>query len=348
DPLGAGRPRPDPPPGTAPRPRVRRPPAPRRLRPARGRPLPRGRRPRQLPPRPRSGHRPRRLGDGPHRGPPRGPRLDRRASRAHRHRPRRLPPPSRRPLGAGVRTPLRRAPLPPGRPGHPHPHGGVLPRRARPPRPGHRPDRAAHGPAGHGGPPPPHGGRARRRRPPRGHRRRPRPRLRGRGRGARGRGPRAPPGRRAGRGRAPTPPPLRRRPARLVARRRSRPRRRAHRPPRPLARQPPSPRHPAGVAAAGRDPDPRSHLVLTAADDHLHPPPVDDPWWTETAWFGFAVPAAGLCGSLYQIYRPNQGVMSTAVYVWEPGREDLRELPYYRTWWHLPIPEGAHPCDNDL
>lgn len=88
--------------------------------------------------------------------------------------------------------------------------------------------------------------------------------------------------------------------------------------------------------------------MLTAADDRLHPPPVDDPWWTETAWFGVAVPEAGLCASLYQIYRPNQGVMSTAVYVWEPGREDLRELPYYRTWWHLPIPEGAHPCDNDL
>lgn len=88
--------------------------------------------------------------------------------------------------------------------------------------------------------------------------------------------------------------------------------------------------------------------MLTAADDRLHPPVTDDPWWTETAWFGFAVPEAGICGSLYQIYRTNQGVMATAVYVWEPGREDLRELPYYRTWWHLPIPDGAHPCDNEL
>ncbi|HEY9557048.1 MAG TPA: hypothetical protein VIR58_09950 [Acidimicrobiales bacterium] len=88
--------------------------------------------------------------------------------------------------------------------------------------------------------------------------------------------------------------------------------------------------------------------MLTAADDRLHPPVDDDPWWTETAWFGFAAPAEGLCGSIYQIYRTTQGVMATAVYVWAPGREDLRELPYYRTFWHLPIPDGAQPLDNEL
>lgn len=88
--------------------------------------------------------------------------------------------------------------------------------------------------------------------------------------------------------------------------------------------------------------------MLTAADDRLHTPVDDDPWWTETAWFGFAVPEAGIAGSIYQIYRTAQGVMATAVYVWAPGRDDLRELPYYRTFWHLPIPEDAHPCDNEL
>jgi hypothetical protein len=88
--------------------------------------------------------------------------------------------------------------------------------------------------------------------------------------------------------------------------------------------------------------------MLGPDDDRLHTPMSDDPWWTETAWFGFAVPERGLCGSIYQIYRTNQGVMSTAVYVWEPGREQLDELPYYRTIWHLPIPDGAHPCDNSL
>lgn len=88
--------------------------------------------------------------------------------------------------------------------------------------------------------------------------------------------------------------------------------------------------------------------MLTAADDRLHPPVGDDPWWTETAWFGFALPERGLGGSIYQIYRTNQGVMATGVYVWEPGAEELWELPYFRTFWHLPIPEGANPLDNEL
>ena len=88
--------------------------------------------------------------------------------------------------------------------------------------------------------------------------------------------------------------------------------------------------------------------MLSDLDDRLHLPTVDDPWWTETAWFGFSHLESGLCGSVYQIYRTVQGVMATAVYVWSPGRESLHELPYYRTFWHLPIPDGAHPCDNDL
>jgi hypothetical protein len=88
--------------------------------------------------------------------------------------------------------------------------------------------------------------------------------------------------------------------------------------------------------------------ALGDRDDQLHAPVVDDPWWTETAWFGFADPARGLCGSIYQIYRSVQGVMATAVYVWTPGRESLHELPYYRAFWHLPIPADAHPCDNEL
>lgn len=89
-------------------------------------------------------------------------------------------------------------------------------------------------------------------------------------------------------------------------------------------------------------------MELTAEDDLLHDPVTDDPWWTETAWFGFAVPEADLCGSVYQIHRTNQGVLATAVYVWEPGTEGLHELPYYRTWWHVPMDEDQRILDVDL
>ncbi len=81
-------------------------------------------------------------------------------------------------------------------------------------------------------------------------------------------------------------------------------------------------------------------MELSAADDGFHPPRSDDRSWTETAWFAGAVPERGLVVWTYPLFRPELGIMSCGVYIWEPGAEELWELPYYRTWWHLPIPEG--------
>ena len=81
--------------------------------------------------------------------------------------------------------------------------------------------------------------------------------------------------------------------------------------------------------------------ALTAADDRLHPGKTEDRSWTETAWFAAAAPERGLCVWTYPLFRPELGVMSCGIYVWDPGGEELWQLPYYRTWWHLPIPEEA-------
>ena len=43
-------------------------------------------------------------------------------------------------------------------------------------------------------------------------------------------------------------------------------------------------------------------------DDRFHPPGSDDPYWTETCWFTFAVPERRLSGQLYPFFRPNQRV----------------------------------------
>lgn len=74
-------------------------------------------------------------------------------------------------------------------------------------------------------------------------------------------------------------------------------------------------------------------------DDRLHPGRTEDRSWTETAWFAAAVPERGLAVWTYPLFRPELGVMSCGIYVWEPGAEELWQLPYYRTWWHLPMPD---------
>lgn len=80
--------------------------------------------------------------------------------------------------------------------------------------------------------------------------------------------------------------------------------------------------------------------MLSAADEEFHEGSTEDRSWTETAWFAGVVPERGLGIWTYPLFRRELGVMSCGIYVWEPGAEELWQLPYYRTWWHMPIPDG--------
>jgi hypothetical protein len=79
---------------------------------------------------------------------------------------------------------------------------------------------------------------------------------------------------------------------------------------------------------------------ISPADDALHEPRGDDPTWAETAWFAAAVPERGLAVWLYPLFRAGLGVLSCGVYVWGPGADELWQQPYFRHWWHLPLPDG--------
>jgi hypothetical protein len=83
--------------------------------------------------------------------------------------------------------------------------------------------------------------------------------------------------------------------------------------------------------------------MLSAADEAFHPGSTEDASWTETAWFAAAVPERGMGVWTYPLFRRELGVMSCGIYVWAPGAEELWQLPYYRTWWHMPIPGGISP-----
>ena len=71
-----------------------------------------------------------------------------------------------------------------------------------------------------------------------------------------------------------------------------------------------------------------------------------DPLWTETTWWGFLVPERGLAGMLYTLFRPNLGVASLVVQVWDGEAVEPWRVPYARQLWHLPHPEGdLTACD---
>lgn len=78
---------------------------------------------------------------------------------------------------------------------------------------------------------------------------------------------------------------------------------------------------------------------LTERDDLLHPPASDDRWWSETCWFSFDQPGPDLSATIYPLFRPNLGVCSLGVFLWDAGAHEPWRVRYARSYWHLAMPE---------
>ncbi len=72
--------------------------------------------------------------------------------------------------------------------------------------------------------------------------------------------------------------------------------------------------------------------------DRFHEPPSDDRWWTETCWFSFDQPGADLSATFYPLFRPNLGICSLAVYIWDSSAHEPWRIRHRRFWWHLAMP----------
>ena len=70
-------------------------------------------------------------------------------------------------------------------------------------------------------------------------------------------------------------------------------------------------------------------------DDHFHPPTTDDPFWTETCWFTFAVPERRLSGQIYPFFRKNQGVTSGACILWDDTGSEIWNSKFSLTLFNL-------------
>jgi hypothetical protein len=83
---------------------------------------------------------------------------------------------------------------------------------------------------------------------------------------------------------------------------------------------------------------------LTTDDDRFHSVGDPHPLWTETTWWGFAIPERALGGPLggmvYTLFRPNLGVATVVVNVWDGTAVEPWRSPYSRSQWHLPMPKA--------
>jgi hypothetical protein len=90
--------------------------------------------------------------------------------------------------------------------------------------------------------------------------------------------------------------------------------------------------------------------MIRPEDDLLHraAPGFDDPYWNESAWFGFTVPERTLTGWFYFYHRPNMNYTVGGVALWDPSGENQADCLYYD--WGTPIatPPGSEMYDFTL
>jgi hypothetical protein len=79
--------------------------------------------------------------------------------------------------------------------------------------------------------------------------------------------------------------------------------------------------------------------VITAADVDFHAVIDQDPTWGETNFFGFYVAERNLCGSVYVVARPQLGVASSHIVLYDKVSLSRKDCVYLDCRQHLPAPE---------
>ena len=81
--------------------------------------------------------------------------------------------------------------------------------------------------------------------------------------------------------------------------------------------------------------------------DRFHAPADAHPQWTETSWYGFAIPERRLAGMIYPLFRSNLGTCSLGVYVWDDRAHDPGRVRYGRGLWEVLL-EGIYGDNGDV
>ena len=77
--------------------------------------------------------------------------------------------------------------------------------------------------------------------------------------------------------------------------------------------------------------------MIQDKDAELHPAPADDPLWAETNYFGFEVPEVPLHIGLYSLFRPNLGIVNSAIFANSRRVTSGWEVDYWDHRAYLPM-----------
>ncbi len=87
--------------------------------------------------------------------------------------------------------------------------------------------------------------------------------------------------------------------------------------------------------------------TLSEALDRIYKDKTDDPTWTESVWFSWAIPERDTNGFVWVHFRPNQNCICGGVAMWDPSGELVWEFPYFDFQTMRPMPAGRWAIDYD-
>jgi hypothetical protein len=91
--------------------------------------------------------------------------------------------------------------------------------------------------------------------------------------------------------------------------------------------------------------------MILGNDAEFHEPPVGEPLWAETNYFGFEIPQASTHVGLYSLFRPNLGVVNSAIFANSRKVTAGWEIDYWDHRAYLPMkkqPLTNFSLDNGL
>jgi len=71
----------------------------------------------------------------------------------------------------------------------------------------------------------------------------------------------------------------------------------------------------------------------------------DDPYWTESSWFSWAIPERDICGFFYNHFRPNMNCLLGGPAMWDPSGQHVWKFRYFDWQLMRPLPEGRYGVD---
>jgi hypothetical protein len=75
---------------------------------------------------------------------------------------------------------------------------------------------------------------------------------------------------------------------------------------------------------------------IDAADEVFHRAG-DDPYWSESGWFGFSVPERDINGFVYYFHDIRTGISGGGPALWDPSGEEVYDCLFYDWRWHQPL-----------